>query len=276
MGYTGSNPTTIFSNIYRTDNLPPTTVNKKTKESKKWKIAMMDAFEHEGIKQFRDNLQFVDLYRMVEGKLTYQELSEVAPHMEGMQDLLDGVGIPTFLRHYDIIGIVINALIGHYDAMQPKFHISDTGEIAENDFIRHKNEELQDILKNIIKNTVDLSLAKAGFSEDKEFSSPEEQQAYIQQLNAARENFVPKDTERSSKSKFKTLGVQWGENTLERDNQRFNFIKLERNELKDKLTSGRCFRHYRIGYDEYEPETWSPKNTFFSREVDAEMVHKGE
>lgn len=276
MGYTGSNPTTIFSNIYRTDNLPPTTVNKKTKESKKWKIAMMDAFEHEGIKQFNDNLQFIDLYRMVEGKLTYQELSEVAPHMEGMQDLLDGVGIPSFLRHYDIIGIVINALVGHYEAMQPKFHVADTGEIAENDFIRHQNKQLQDILLNVIKNSVDMSLAEAGFSDTKEFATPEEQQAYIQQLNAARESFVPKDTERASKQKFKTLGVQWGENTLERDNQRFDFVKLERKELKDKLTSGRCFRHYRIGYDEYEPETWSPKNTFFSREIDAEMVHKGE
>jgi hypothetical protein len=276
MGYTGANPTSIFSRIYKVDNLPPMTVTKKVKESDKWKEAVLDGFEFEGIKQFKDNLQFVDLYRMVEGKLTYQELSEVAPHMKDIQSLLDGVGVPSFLRHYDILGIVINALVGYYDSMEPKFHVTDTGEIAENDFIRHKNKELRDLLKNVIKNNVDIMMAEAGYTKDKKFDNPEEQQAYLQELEAARASFIPKDTERDSKSKFKTLGVKWGENTLERDNQRFNFMRMERAELKDKLTSGRCFRHFRIGFDDYEPETWSPKNTFFSREVDAEMVHKGE
>lgn len=276
MGYIGGNPTTIFSRIYKTDNLPPMTVPKKVKESDKWIESVLDSFEFEGIKQFKDNLQFIDLYRMVEGKLSYQELSEVAPHMKDIQSLLDGVGVPSFLRHYDIIGIVVNALVGYYDSMQPKFHVADTGEIAENEFIRHKNKEFQDLMQNVIANTVNLSLAEAGFSPDKQFETPEEQQAYIQQLNEAKAKFTPKDTARDAKKSFKTIGVKWGENTLERDNQRFNFMKMERDELKDKLTSGRCFRHFRIGFDEYVPETWSPKNTFFSREVEAEHVHKGE
>lgn len=276
MGYVGSNPSTIFSRIYKTDNLPPMTVPKKVKKSKEWKEAVLDSFENEAISQFNDNLQFIDLYRMVEGKLSYQELSEVAPHMKDIQSLLDGVGVPSFLRHYDIIGIVVNALVGYYDSMQPKFHITDTGEVAENEFIRYKNNQFQKMMVNVIKNTVDLSLAEAGFSPDKKFNSEEEQQAYIQELNKARESFIPKDTQRDSNFTYKTTGVKWGEHTIERDNQRFNFMKMEREELKDKLTSGRCFRHFRIGFDEYEPETWSPKNTFFSREVDAEHIHKGE
>lgn len=277
MGYIGGSPTTIFSRIYKSDNLPPMTVTKKVKESRQWQEAVLDSFEYEAIEQFKDNLQFIDLYRMVDGKLSYQELSEVAPHMKDIQSLLDGVGVPSFLRHYDIIGIVVNALVGYYSSFQPKFHVTDTGEIAENEFVRHKNEELQNLLKEVIKNRVDLHLAKNGFSaEGKQFETPEEQQQYIQQLNAAIEKFTPKDTERASKKSFKTIGMQWGEATLDRDRERFNFTKLERNELKDQLTSGRCFRHFRIGYDEYEPESWSAKNTFFSREVEAEQVHKGE
>jgi hypothetical protein len=214
---------------------------------------------------------------MVDGKLSYQELSEVAPHMKDIQSLLDGVGVPSFLRHYDIIGIVVNALVGYYNSYQPKFHITDTGEVAENEFLRHKNKEIQDILKDVIQNTVDLHLAENGFSkEGKEFSSEEEQQQYMQQLQQNIEKYTPKDTERTSKNKFKTIGMQWGEATLERDRERFNLEKLDRKELKDQLTSGRCFRHFRIGFDDYEPETWSAKNTFFSREIDAEEVHKGE
>jgi hypothetical protein len=277
MGYIGGSPTTIFSRIYKSDNLPPMTVTKKVKESRQWKEAVLDSFEYEAIEQFKDNLQFIDLYRMVDGKLSYQELSEVAPHMKDIQSLLDGVGVPSFLRHYDIIGIVVNALVGYYNSFQPKFHVTDTGETAENEFVRHKNEELQTLLKDVIQNRVNLHLAKNGFSQEgKQFETPEEQQQYIQQLNAAIEEYTPKDTQRTSKKSFKTIGMKWGEATMDRDRERFNFSKLERNELKDQLTSGRCFRHFRIGYDEYEPESWSAKNTFFSREVEAEEVHKGE
>lgn len=277
MAYVGNNPTTIFSKIYRTDNLPPMTVTKKVKGSKAWQEAVMDSFEHEAISQFKDNLQFTDLYRMVEGKLSYQELSEVAPHMKDIQSLLDGVGVPSFLRHYDIIGIVVNALVGHYNNMQPKFHVTDTGEIAESEFVRFKTDEFQKHVKSVIDNSVKLRMAKAGFKEEgKKFNTPEEQQQYIQQLEAAKAEFTPKDTQRDSEKSFKTVGVKWGEATLDRDKDRFNFLKLERAELKDHLISGRCFRHFRIGHDEYEPESWSAKNTFFSREVDAEQVHKGE
>lgn len=277
MGYLGSNPTTIFSRIYKVDNLPPMHVDRKVKESKKWIEATLDAFEYQATEQFKDNLQFIDLYRMVEGKLSYQELSEVAPHMSDIQSLLDGVGVPSFLRHYDIIGIVINALVGYYGSMQPKFHVTDTGEIAQNDYIRFQTEQYQKLMKDVLDNTVKMRMAKAGFDEGgKQFNSPEEQQQYIQQLEKAKAEFTPKDTQADARKAFKTVGVKWGEATIDHDKERFSFLKMERKELKDQLTSGRCFRHFRVGYDEYEPETWSAKNVFFSREVDAAEVHKGE
>lgn len=277
MGYTGGSPTTIFSRIYKSDNLPPMTVPKKVKESKAWQMSVLDAFENEAIRQFKDNLQFIDLYRMVDGKLSYQELSEVSPHMKDIQSLLDGVGVPSFLRHYDIIGIVVNALVGYYGSMQPKFHVTDTGEVAKNEFLRHKDKEIQEKIIALMENEIQMHLVENGMSpEGKQFESEEEQQQFMMQLQQARAALTPKDTERDSKKGFKTIGVKWGESTLERDSERFNFMKLERYELKDQLISGRCFRHFRIGFDEYEPESWSAKNTFWSREVDSNMVHKGE
>ena len=56
-----------------------------------------------------------------------------------------------------------------------------------------------------------------------------------------------------------------GNGAFYEDEQYRELTQMEREELKDQLISGRCFRHFRIGYDEYSPETWSPKNTFFSR-----------
>src|SRR5690606_12461782 len=90
------------------------------------------------------------------------------------------------------------------------------------------------------------------------------------------DSFVPKDTKDASEDTYKTLGQRWGEKELEKAALYKDFKKKDRLNLKDKITSGRCFRHYRIGFDEFDSEVWSPKNTFFSRELDASEVHKGE
>ena len=266
-----------INNINKSDILPPLTAPKKIKESEAWKKAVLDSFEHIGLVQLRENLKFYDYYRMVEGKMSYQSLAEVFPHMETLQDLLDGVGIPTFLKHYDIIGVIINALVGKYIDMQDKFHVTDTGEIAQNEFLRFKTEELQKTITEVIDNEVNLHLAKNGLNpEGKQFQSQEEQQQFIQQLEQAKEQFTPKDTLRDGKKTFKTVGVQWGEATLDKDKEMFNLGRMEKNEFKDFLISGRCFREYKVYGDKYGTKTWSPKNTFFSKEIDLTLAQKGQ
>lgn len=252
-------------------------VKRSVKKKKAWKRAVLDGFERIAVDQFMENLEFVDLYRMVEGKLTYQELAEVAPHFEDIQNLLDGVGVPTFLKHYDILGVVIKGLTGILIQMQDKFHVTDTGEIAQSEFMRHQNDKLKGMLEGVLENSIQLRMAEAGYDKDmNSFESPEEQQAYINELEQAREAFTPKDTLEATKKTFKTIGTTWGEATLEHDKERFNFNYLDKEDFKHYLTAGRCFRHFRIGFDNYEPETWSAKNTFFSKEADVSLVHKGE
>jgi hypothetical protein len=241
------------------------------------KKSVMDGFEMIAIEQWNENLQFFDLYRMVEGKLTYQELSEVAPHFSDIQSVLDGVGIPTFLRHYDIVGTILKGMTGILTQMQDKFHVTDTGEIAESEFLRYKNDKIREMLSQVIQNSIDIRLAQAGYDKDKnDFSSPEEQQQYIDQLREAQKSFSPKDTIDSTKKTFKTIGIRWGEGTLDRDKERFDIPFLDKENFKDFFTSGRCFRHFRVGYDDYKPEVWSARTVFFSKEVDAKLVHKGE
>ncbi len=266
-----------LNNINRSDILPPMTVRKKVKESKEWIMAVMDSFEHIGLLQFRENLKYWDYYRMVDGKMSYQELKEVVPHLGGLQDLLDGVGIPTFLKHYDILGTIVNYLVGKYIDMQDKFHVTDIGEIAENEYLRFKNDQIQKALTQLIDAEVKIKMAEAGYTpEGKQFNSQEEQQQFLQQLEKVKEEFTPKDTKNSAGSKFKTIGIQWGEATLDKDKEAMNLSKREKEEFKDKLLTGRCFREYKIAFDKYSPVTWSPKNTFFSKEVTSEYVQDGE
>lgn len=269
--------TSFVDSLNRSDILPPMTVPKKVKDKDKWKKAVMDSFEHIALKQLHENLKFYDNYRMVDGDLTFQELSEVAPHLSNLQDLLSGAGVPTFLKHHDITSIIVNTIVDKYVDFQDKFHVTDTGEVAKSEFLRYRDEEMKKLLNEIIKNTIDTHLAEAGMTpEGKEFSSPEEQQQFMQQLEAAKASFTPKDTQAAVSTSFKTIGAQWGEATLDHDKERFNLLKLGKESIKEYLISGRCFREYKIYHDKYMPVNWSAKNTFFSKEVSSEDVQKGE
>lgn len=259
----------------RLDTLPPLNVKASEKKSKTWQKAILDSFEAIGVKQLHENAQFVDYYRMVDGKMAYQELSEAIPHLEGVQDLLNGVGVPTFLKHYDIIGIIVNELVGKYIDLQDKFHVIDSGEIAKNEFLRFKDEEIRDAIAKTLESEMKIHLAKMGLSEDgREFQSEEEQQQYIQQLEKAKKEILAPEKMRAKQESFKTAGTIWGEATLEKDTEVYNLRELEKKEFKDYLLTGRCFREYKLLDGYYEPKTWSPINTFTSKEIDVTDVHK--
>jgi len=252
-------------------------VSKKIKESKKWQKSVLDSFENLGVKQLRENLDFYDYYRMVENEISYQEFSEVAPQMDKLEDLLDGVGIPSFIKHYDIMGLIIRAIVGKYIDLQNKFHVTDTGEVAENEFLRFRNDEINKVITKVIDNRVKLGLAERGIDpNNQQFQSEEEQRAFIQQLEEEKRKLIPQDLDRDVKTTFKSKGRVWGESTIERDREMFNMEYLKKEELKDKLISGRYFREYIIKGDSYKPVRWSPKNTFFSKETGSHLPQKGE
>jgi hypothetical protein len=269
--------TGFLNSLAKSDSLPPMTLPKKVKEKDEWKKSVMDSFEYIGLRQLHENLTFFDNFRMVDGKLTFQELSDVVPHLSSLEDLLSGAGIPTFLRHYDITSIIVNTITDKYIDLQDKFHVTDTGEVAQNEFLRFKDEEIRKLIAEIIDNTVNTHLAEQGLTpEGKKFNSEEEQQQFMQQLEAAKQKFTPVDTQRATASTFKTIGAQWAEATLDHDKERFNLLKLGKRNLKDYLISGRCFREYKIYFDKYQPIHWDPRNVFFSKEIAGDEVQKGE
>lgn len=266
-----------FFNSYTTDKIPPLTVRKSVKESKKWQKAVLDGFESEGLEQFRDNLVYSDFYKMVEGEVSISELSEVLPDMSNMQDLLDGVGIPTFIKHYDLLGIIIRTLVGEIKELVHRFHIQDTGEGFENEYLRERNRLINDYLKNRIETEVDTHLAKEGYNqqEQRNFESEEEQQEYLQKLEQVRSKYTPKDIERKLSTSWKSKGLKWAEGTIHRDSEKYNLEReLDPLLYKDKLLTGNCFLHYRVSHDFYKPERWSPINTFFSKTVDTKYADR--
>jgi len=250
-----------------------------SKKTKFWKHATIDAIERIGEKQFLENQSFLAYYSMIQGRTTYigtdfQDFPELG---KGIKMLREEVGLPTFLKHYDIIGIVVNVLAGIYTDFKDIFRVDSVDEYATNEFIRQKTERLQQYAAETFQLELNKLLVMRGMDPDvQEFSSEEEKQAYLQNLDQQRKALTPTEIEAFMGKNFKVLATEWAENVIKEDTKRFYLDELDREEFIDYLITGRWFRHYRVGYDSYSPETWSPINTFFSSTVDTRYPQDGE
>lgn len=258
--------------------LPPQALPSKYKKDD-WKKATMDSLERIGVKQLKDNLKFKDFYRMVEGKMSFSEISEVIPQLREISDTLDDFDLPTFIKHYDLIGIIINAMVGEFIQNQDKFNVTNIDEISTNEYERSKKDLVVKYIREEFEKELNIKLLKEGINPDPNSlntDNPEEIQQYIQFLQQKKEEMTPPEIENYMNTSWKTMAAIWGENTLEADQERFSLSEIDREELIDFLLTGRCFRHFRIGYDYYKPERWSPINTFFSQDIDTKYVQDGE
>ena len=126
--------------------LPAQAIPYSKKQTKEFKKETMDALERIGVRQMKENLRFKDLYRMVEGKLSHSELSEVIPQLSELDEALKDTSVPTFIKHYDILGIIIRALRGEYLAHSDSFAVTQVDEIASNEYLREKTRLLQEYI----------------------------------------------------------------------------------------------------------------------------------
>lgn len=258
--------------------LPAQAIPLSKKRNKDFKIATMDSLERIGITQLKENLKFKDLYRMIEGKLSYSELSEVIPHLSELENRLKDAHIPSFLKHYDILGIIIRAMRGEYLGNVDKFTVTEVDEIASNEYLREKTDHLQKYIADKWNKELEMRLISRGLMTDsnQQFNSEEEKQQYIQQLEMSKNEMTPPEIEKYMQSNWQTQAVKWAQHTLEADQERFKMTELDLVNLTDFLLTGRCFRHFRVGYDSYEPEAWSPLNTFFSQNLDVKYPQEGD
>ena len=105
------------------------------RKTKEWFKATMDSLELIGLKQLDENQKFKDFYRMMEGKLSFMELKDVIPYLKDVQSIRDNVNIPSFLRHYDIIGTIVNAFVGWLGNLSDKYNVVGLDESEVNQYL---------------------------------------------------------------------------------------------------------------------------------------------
>jgi hypothetical protein len=243
----------------------------RSKKNDKWKKHVMDTLENIGLQQIRENRVFADYRKMQQGRLVYSDFDETQTDLKGIAHLREGERLPTFLKHYDLIGRIINLLAGEFNKQRDTINIVSTDIFSTGEFLREKDSRIRKFTEDYFNKELEIGLIEKGLDPFKsDFTSEEERQQYLQVLQQERDAIIPPDKiEQDLRKNFKTAIVEWAEKTLESNYIKFSLDMLDTEELIDYLATGRYFRNYHVGYDSYEPETWDVERTFFSQDQEA-------
>lgn len=256
--------------------LPPQAIPTSQKNDK-WKKRVMDTLENIGLRQFRENTRFSDYYRMTRGQVSYQQLSEFIPQLRELEGLLDDFKIPTTIRHYDLLGIILNYLETVMMGNRDVFHPTNIDEIATNEREREQSRLMLNYFRQEFEKELDRGFLEKGVDRNRtEFASEEEQQEHQQQVAQVEQELTPQEINEYLSKTWKTVGVVWAEHTLKADRQRLRQDKKERRCINNFLRTGRMFMEYRVRDNTYDFKPWHPISTFFSQTVDVENVEEGE
>jgi len=262
--YAGGNTAGNFESL-------PMQMLPRSKKNDKWKEYVMDTLENIGLKQIRENRVFADYRKMQQGRLVYSDFDETQTDLRGIAAVREGQKLPTFLKHYDLIGRIINLLAGEFNKQKDTINIISTDIFSKSEFLREKDSKIRKFTEDYFNKELEIGLIEKGIDPFKtDFESEEERQAYLQNLKVERDAIIPpEEIEQDLKKNFKTAIVEWAEKTLESNYAKFSLDMLDTEELISYLSTGRYFRNYYVGHDSYEPETWSVERTFFSQDQEA-------
>lgn len=253
-----------------------------SQKNKAWKKATVDAIESRGLRQVHDNLIFREWKAMAEGRFTYlgtgiSDFQELPWFDKEIRKLRGNKGIDTYIKHFDFIGITVNAMASVYSDLNDKYTIDSIDEYSTNEYIRQKTEMLHQYAKQSFIQEINKLLTMKGLDPFKEdFKSEEEAQAYQQEIQKETEALTPQEIESFLSKNFKVLATEWAQNVLTADKKRFYLADQDKEDFINFLLTGRYFRHYRIGYDSYEVESWSVEETFFSEDKNLRFPQKAE
>ena len=262
----------------RQDAIPIQMLPMKEKDEE-WRRACLDALESIGRKQFLENVNILENYRIVNNELLYNHYVFSDSATDLAQMAVKEFDLPPYLRHYDITRKVINVLSGEYQKRPDNFRVAAVDEFATNEYLRQKEDLLRQVVVSAIQDTIKKKLKEEGLDPDKkDFQSQEEQQQYQQQLQEEEQKLTPPEIEDYMREKYRGVPEQWAEVVLKLDKQRFNTPEMEMMEFEDMLVCDRAYRHFYLKANGlgYAQETWNPIRVFFHKSPDLRYVEDGD
>lgn len=280
-----SDSANLYKHVYRglgdnntvSSSLPPQAIPSH-KKKKKFAQNNLDRLEEIGLRQVRKNLVFDEYYRMVEGDLAYTDYEEQPEILKHVSDIRQKADIPSYVRHFDLIGQITKHLQGKYNDTKHKFVVDFfKDDVSKNEYDREFSNRIFEFTKQVFSTELELRLLRNGVTLNQQFETEEEQQEYMQMLEQQKYMYdTPPEIKTAMNTQWKPIAAKWAQGVLERDRRAHNLDEMEREFFKDFFLTGRYFKHYHIGYDHYTPERWSTIETFFSEDADIKYPQDGE
>lgn len=255
--------------------LPPQAIPTKDKDEN-WEKACMDTLENIGIRQITQNWQkYKDTFSILNGNFRYADVTRSSLFLKEVDFWREQADTKKELDNYGFIEPLVNQMIGDFLKTPNPITIHTTDSHSKNDYVTEKSKRLWEAVQQQLENTLKLRMVEAGIDPDlEEFESEEQQQQYIQQVQSIRQQFTPEEIEKEMNQDWKPIYVEWVEDILKEDYNRFVISEIDRKNYFEYLATGKCFRHDRVRYDSYAPEFWSIKDTFY--DDSAERTEQGE
>lgn len=256
-------------------NLPPQALKSKEK-TEAWKKACMDALENIGIRQISENrVRFDDSFRILNGKFEYRQFTRSSAFLSEADRLRKQSKLEDDLVNYSFIEPLANHLVGEFIKSPNSFFIEAVDALSKNDHIEVKTDKLWSSVNQQVENMLNHKLIKQGVNPFKqEFESEEEKQQYLQEIERFKNENSPSEIEKYMNQSWRAVYIDWAEATLEEDYALYDIDELDRDDMYHYLATGKCFRHYMVGYDFYKPEHWHIFDTFYDDAV--KRVEDGE
>ncbi|MCB1711377.1 MAG: hypothetical protein KDH96_02495 [Candidatus Riesia sp.] len=261
----------------------PTQTIPKAKKDKKWKQAVMDRLEEIAMFQLAKNIAFRDYRKMYEGRLVYQDFDDTVSTVKDIAEFREEhADLPTYIKHFDIIGIITNQLSGEFDSQKDKLRVDSIDHLSRGEYFREKNTQVRKYVEDYFTLELKRLLVMKGVNPAKtDFSSEEERAQYVQFIKQEQDKLIrPDQIEENLSKDFRTVIAEWAELTLEADTIKYDLGDADLEELVDYLLTGRYFRHFHIGDDFYRPDVgrdrWIPETVFFSQDLGSLYPQDGE
>jgi hypothetical protein len=101
--------------------------------------------EQIGIKQLHKNIEFAD-YKMIRGEMVLSDYDYQIKTQEFIS-LVNEVQLPSNVRHYDFLGMIVNQIVGEYGKF--KDAIIDTRDIFPERIHKRQNNKVKEFTQNI-------------------------------------------------------------------------------------------------------------------------------
>lgn len=237
-------------------NLLPQAIPTKDKDQY-WLEGNMDILENLGMRQIADNqARFSDTKRIMTGDYSYKEISNSSLFLSDIDFWRSQTDAPQKLEHYGFIEPIVNSLVHMFSKRPNPFLIDATDSLSTNDYIREKTDRLWNSITQQLEERIQRKAVEKGLLPEPEFESEEQAQQYQQQLDQLRQTETPAEIEKDMNTNYKAEYVKWAEATMEEDYTRFDMDEIDRDCQYDYMEMGKCYKHYRVGYDFYKPERW--------------------